>query len=147
MTKLSTARPVARIAGGAMVALALTVGLAACSGGSPAPSATPTTSTAKPAQTVYGKCVDGAIQVTAKADVPDPVQVPSCAGVNLITSDATYELDAVQVLTVEASNTKVAIKGAGTTTIALLGSGNTVTYVGDAPTVDDQGEGNSVTAG
>jgi hypothetical protein len=107
--------------------------------------ATTPTPSATVQATTYNKCVGGAAQVSVKK-TSGPVTVTDCDGINIITSDQSYRLGTVKVLTVEASNTTITIGQPGVEKIAVLGSGNTITYTGDAPTISDEGEGNSVDA-
>lgn len=132
----------ATILGVALSALLLT----SCStgGGEHRPSPTPTTA-ASAQTTTYNKCVDGAAQVSVDK-TSAPVTVADCDGINIITSDQSYRLGSVKVLTVEASNTTITIGQSGVEKIAVLGSGNTITYSGDTPEITDEGEDNSVDA-
>jgi hypothetical protein len=121
--------------------------LSACSThGGESPDARTPTPKPSPQAVAYNECTDGATQVSVKASA-DPVAVAACDGVNIITSDQSYEIASVKVLTVEASNATIHIAQPGVQTVAVLGSGNAVTYTGTPPQIDDQGEGNSVVAG
>jgi hypothetical protein len=132
----------ATILGVAFSALLLT----ACStGGGDHRSATTPTPSATTQATTYNKCVGGAAQVSVEK-TSGPVTVADCDGINIITSDQSYRLGTVKVLTVEASNTTITIGQPGVEKVAVLGSGNTITYTGDAPEITDEGEGNSVDA-
>ncbi len=143
-------RPAFRTATAATGAVLVAILLSSCSGGqSPSPtesaSSKPKASAAEPTKVTYNECLDGAAQVSVDRS-EKPVRVVDCDGVNIITSDQSYELGAVKVLTVEASNATITIGEPGVKKIAVLGSGNTVTYTGAAPEVSDEGEGNTLSA-
>jgi len=131
----------------AALAATCTLGLAACTTpDSPKPSSTSTT-TPTAATTVYNDCIDDAAQIW---DEETPKNSPSakdftmgdCTGVNIISSDATITLGAVQTLTIEGSNNTVTVKTP--TTITITGSNNTVHHTGDTPTITDEGQHNTV---
>lgn len=142
-------RPVFRTTTAAAGVALVAILLSSCSGGDQSPTPTDSASS-KPnasasAKVTYNECIDGAAQVSVDHS-DEPVHVVDCDGINIITSDQSYELGAVKVLTVEASNATVTIGDPGVEKIAVIGSGNTVTYTGAAPEVSDEGEGNTVSA-
>ncbi|ROS36170.1 DUF3060 domain-containing protein [Curtobacterium sp. PhB78] len=129
----------------ASIALVAALGMTACSPSDakdPAPTAS---STAKAAQTTYNECIDGAVQLwDDNADSKKTITTDDCAAANLISSDRTYELGTIGTITVEASNATISV--ASTKKVFFSGSNNTITYTGEAPKVDDQGEQNTIKA-
>jgi hypothetical protein len=127
----------------ASIALVAALGVTACSSSDakdPAPTASSTT---KAAQTTYNECIDGAVQLWDDTDSDKTITTDDCAAANLISSDRTYELGTIGTITVEASNATISVSS--TKKVFFSGSNNTLTYKGEAPKVDDQGKGNTIT--
>lgn len=129
----------------AAVSAALALGATACSSGSTdgtdgTESVKPTPTSATGA-TVYNECVDGAVQLWDETGGDAPIAAKDCAAANLISSDRTYQLDAIKTITIEASGTTVDVNGAER--IVITGNGNTVRWTGERPEIDDQGEDNT----
>jgi hypothetical protein len=129
----------------ASIALVAALGVTACSS-SDAKDPTPTaSSTTKAAQTTYNECIDGAVQLWDDDEDSDKtITTEDCAAANLISSDRTYDLGTIDTITVEASNATISVSS--TKKVYFSGSNNTLTYKGEAPKVDDQGKGNTITA-
>ncbi|MCS6581721.1 DUF3060 domain-containing protein [Curtobacterium citreum] len=131
----------------ASIALVAALGVTACSSSDakdPAPTASSTSSTTKAAQTTYNECIDGAVQLWDEDEDSDKtITTEDCAAANLISSDRTYDLGTIGTITVEASNATISVSS--TKKVFFSGSNNTLTYKGEAPKVDDQGKGNTVT--
>ncbi|PZE69114.1 MULTISPECIES: DUF3060 domain-containing protein [unclassified Curtobacterium] len=129
----------------ASIALVAALGVTACSSSDakdPAPTASSTT---KAAQTTYNECIDGAVQLWDDDEDSDKtITTEDCAAANLISSDRTYDLGTIDTITVEASNATISVSS--TKKVYFSGSNNTLTYKGEAPKVDDQGRGNTITA-
>ncbi|GAA3340784.1 hypothetical protein GCM10017714_22020 [Curtobacterium pusillum] len=98
--------------------------------------------TATVAQTQYNECIDGSLQIFDDSDNAKPATFGDCDGASIISSERTITLGTVPTLTVEGQKNTITV--AGVKTLAVLGDGNTITYQGDAPKVDDQGEGNTI---
>lgn len=129
----------------ASIALVAALGVTACSS-SDTKDPTPTaSSTTKAAQTTYNECIDGAVQLWDEDEDSDKtITTDDCAAANLISSDRTYDLGTIGTITVEASNATISVSS--TKKVFFSGSNNTLTYKGEAPNVDDQGKGNTITA-
>ncbi|MBO9042315.1 DUF3060 domain-containing protein [Curtobacterium flaccumfaciens] len=129
----------------ASIALVAALGVTACSS-SDTKGPTPTaSSTTKAAQTTYNECIDGAVQLWDEDEDSDKtITTDDCAAANLISSDRTYDLGTIGTITVEASNATISVSS--TKKVFFSGSNNTLTYKGEAPKVDDQGKGNTITA-
>lgn len=127
----------------ASIALVAALGVTACSSSDakdPAPTASSTT---KAAQTTYNECIDGAVQLWDDTGSDKTITTDDCAAANLISSDRTYELGTIGTITVEASNATITV--GSIKKVYFSGSKNTLTYKGEAPKVDDQGKGNTIT--
>ncbi|MBY0176283.1 DUF3060 domain-containing protein [Curtobacterium herbarum] len=125
----------------ATVAVALALGATACSGGD---QKTPTPSpTASIVDTVYNECIDGAVQLWDEDGDDEPITAKDCDAANLISSERSYQLDGIKVITVEASKTTIDVSDAER--VVITGDDNTVRWTGSEPAVEDQGQGNTVT--
>lgn len=135
-------RPIRTSSALALVALA-GLALTACSSddASPRPTSTPTSELST---VTYNECVDGAANIYLEGDEKTYALPEACEGVNVITSDATITLADVSTLVVEGDGNTVTVDTPSV--VAFQGSNNSVTYTGDAPQVDDLGEGNTVQA-
>ncbi|GAA4678773.1 DUF3060 domain-containing protein [Frondihabitans cladoniiphilus] len=132
----------------ALLGATLVSGLAACSSNSSDDDAKPkpSKSASSAPKAVTGTCVDGFMLLDASeigtkkaATVTDP-----CETVSIVGADATITLGDVTNLYFEGDSNKVTA-GAVTNTF-FAGNKNALTHTGAAPTVDDQGTENTVTA-
>jgi hypothetical protein len=124
----------------ATVAVALALGTTACSGGAQkTPSPSPTASTV---DTVYNECIDGAVQLWDEDGGDESITAKDCDAANLISSERSYQLDDIKVVTVEASKATIDVSDAER--VVITGNDNTVRWTGSEPAFEDQGQGNTV---
>jgi hypothetical protein len=109
-----------------------------------APTSKPSASATTPpkSEDVANKCIDGFASIVGDGkdiELPD-----GCPTVSVVTDGSTVTLGAVDKLLVESSNTTIHV--AGVKEVQAVGDKNTIDYTGDAPTIDDKGKENVVTA-
>jgi hypothetical protein len=135
------------LTGAALVAATMTLSLAACSSAETDETPNPTTSSTATADAApVGSCDDGFMLVdlgTTDDDAP-PLDTSSCDLVSIVGSTGSVVLDEVGTLVVEGTGVTVSVQDVDT--VRLAGDRNTVHHAGEAPTVDDQGHDNTVTA-
>lgn len=119
--------------------------LTGCSGGSPAPSTSPTsTSAAAPdgrTPVPYDNRCDGDRAIIS-GDGQEHRLPKGCDSVAVVASGSATTIGATKDIAIEGSNNEITVEK--TDHVTLLGSNNIVHVEDGTPEVDDQGDGNTV---
>ncbi|NRD27877.1 DUF3060 domain-containing protein [Frigoribacterium sp. VKM Ac-2836] len=129
----------------ALSAVAAIFLMSACSSTETDRTPSPTASDTVDAATV-GTCDDGfmLIDLGSTDDAAPPLDTSSCDLVSIVGTSGTVVLDEVGTLVIEGTDVTVSVRDVES--VQLAGDHDTVTHAGPAPTVDDQGQDNTVTA-
>ncbi|PZE65126.1 hypothetical protein DEI83_10725 [Curtobacterium sp. MCBD17_021] len=107
----------------------------------PKPSSSPSATMRDPgAAAPYENACDGKQAVISGDGAPH--QIEDCDAVAVVAKGSKVRIGDTKSMVVEGSNNDITVESVES--VMLLGSNNTVHVDGDAPTVDDQGQGNRV---